>query len=117
MKWFKIEEFDSPDEVGSGEKRMNLTFLAMLEEAREEAGVPFRITSGYRTKEHNKDVGGSKTSSHLLGLACDISCTTGHERLLILDSLLSVGFTRIGIAKTFIHVDMDNSKINSIWVY
>lgn len=33
---------------------------------------PLKITSGYRCPELNKRVGGSSTSAHLKGLACDI---------------------------------------------
>ena len=32
---------------------------------------PIRITSGWRSEERNKQVGGSPTSLHLLGMACD----------------------------------------------
>ena len=33
LKYFKLSEFDSPDEVGSGSK-MNYTFLEKLDQAR-----------------------------------------------------------------------------------
>lgn len=48
MKWFNYSEFDSPDEPGSGHY-MDQEFLDMLDEARSRAGIPFVITSGYRT--------------------------------------------------------------------
>ena len=39
-------------------------------------------------------------------------------RFLVLDALLAVGFNRIGIADTFIHVDSDLDKSqNVIWTY
>ena len=62
--YFELSEFDSPDEVGSG-VNMDTQFLDMINDARQYANVPFVITSGYRTKDHNKKVGGSTTSSHL----------------------------------------------------
>ena len=117
MIHFSLNEFDSPDKKGSG-KNMDKTFLSMLEEARIKANVPFKITSGYRTKEHNKKVGGVANSSHLKGLACDIRVVDSSHRFLIVNALLDVGFTRIGIAKTFIHCDIDTFKSpNVIWVY
>ena len=117
LEYFKIIEFDSPDEVGSG-KYMNEQFLEMLDCARSYAGIPFKITSGYRTKEHNQKVGGTKDSSHLTGLAADIHCTNSKNRALLIGSLLESGFMRIGIAKNFIHVDIDESKIFPvIWLY
>lgn len=122
MKYFKVSEFDSPDEVGSG-SNMDATFLEMLDDARGWAGIPFKITSGFRTPSHNAYVGGvqaglkSKGSSHLFGYAADISCTSGAEREIILNALIEAGFRRIGIAKTFIHVDNDPDKNPSVWLY
>ena len=39
---------------------------------REHFGKPVTITSGYRTAAHNRAVGGSRSSQHLLGRAADI---------------------------------------------
>lgn len=115
MKHFEISEFDSPDRPGYG--AMDRGFLNMLDQAREIAGVPFVINSGFRTPEHNRAVGGSPTSSHLTGHAADIMCKSGGRRLLIVRALFQAGFKRIGIAKTFIHVDNDPGKTPSIWLY
>ena len=60
----------------------------------------------------------SAKSSHLLGHAADISCTNSSQRHKIIKALLKVGFNRIGIADTFIHVDNDpNKPANVIWTY
>lgn len=117
MKHFTFSEFDSPDAPGSGEN-MNTAFLEKLDMAREMAGVPFIITSGYRTVPRNLKVGGTPTSSHLKGIACDIACATSEKRWAIIDSLLAAGFTRVGISSRFIHVDDDPDKPrNVIWTY
>ena len=117
MKYFKLSEFDSPDMVGSGEA-MDREFLSRLDQARSLAGTSFRITSGYRTLEHNKKVGGVEDSSHTKGHAADIACSNSVYRFKIITSLLKAGFTRIGIADSFIHVDNDPSKSgNVIWTY
>jgi zinc D-Ala-D-Ala carboxypeptidase len=113
-RYFSLSEFDSPDQKGSGEN-MDSSFLEMLDEARDCAGIPFKITSGYRTKEHNESLRNRgfkavKTSAHLKGLAADISCKTSKERFIIIDALLFAGFTRIGIGKNFVHCDNDESK-------
>ena len=98
--------------------KMDKTFLLRLDEARERAGIPFVINSAYRTPEHNAKIGGKPNSSHLKGLAVDISVTNSRQRFIILNALLDVGFTRIGIADTFIHVDLDNEKSKEvIWTY
>ena len=118
FKYFKSREFASPDVPSSGEL-MDYNFVMQLEKAREIAGVPFVINSGFRTKEHNaKLVGSSPNSSHLRGYAVDISCKDSLTRWIIVNALLEAGFKRIGIAKTFIHVDADPKKVNEvIWTY
>lgn len=125
MLHFDISEFDSPDEAGSAEKVMDSAFLQMIDDARGIAGVPFRITSGFRTPEHNSKVGGVlpdaskgiKGSSHMYGYAADISCKTGADRELILNALIRSGFRRIGVGSTFLHCDNDPDKYPSIWLY
>lgn len=117
LKYFKIEEFASPDDPKSADK-MNYIFLEKLDYARGNAGVPFKINSGYRTIEWNKKVGGRVGSSHTKGLAVDIRCVGSRDRYNIINALLSVGINRIGIAKTFIHCDVDKDKDqNVIWIY
>ena len=122
MLHFESYEFDSPDQIGSGDK-MDATFLQMLDDARGIAGIPFKITSGYRTKEHNIEIYkrlGKKPidSAHLKGKAADISCSSSRERWIIITALQDAGFNRIGIANNFIHVDFDENKSpNVIWTY
>jgi len=117
LKYFKLSEFDSPDELGSGSK-MDEKFIEKLDYARHNAGVPFKINSGYRTKKWNAKVGGRVGSSHQYGLAVDIECRLSRNRALIIKSLLEVGITRIGIGKTFIHCDVDKKKDQDVfWLY
>ena len=117
LKYFKLTEFDSPDEVGSGYK-MDKEFLIKLDYARGIAGIPFKINSGYRTKSHNEFVGGRVGSSHIKGVAADIGYYGSRERYLILHALIQVGITRFGIAKGFIHCDVDKAKDpDVIWLY
>jgi zinc D-Ala-D-Ala carboxypeptidase len=123
MKYFSLNEFESPDLQGSG-VNMDSNFLSMLDQAREYAGIPFRITSGYRTEQHNRKVNGkertesSKGSSHMYGLACDIACTNSKDRYTIITALMDAGFNRIGVGSTFIHVDSDPDKAQDvIWTY
>lgn len=96
---------------------MNADFLAKLDEAREFAGIPFIINSAYRSPTHPLSIS-NPSSSHIKGLAVDISVTDSNTRGLTLDALRAVGFTRIGIASTFIHVDLDYSKAQNVtWTY
>lgn len=117
MLHFQLYEFDSPDEAGSG-KYMDESFLSMLDDARGIAGISFTINSGFRTKSHNAYVGGKEKSSHQYGYAADIHCTESRSRFIIIDALIKAGFSRIGIAKSFIHVDNDPDKDGDVsWVY
>ena len=117
MKYFKLSEFDSPDILGSG-KNMNEEFLYMLDAARKIYGKPMHVNSGYRSEEHNKKVGGVSSSSHLKGLASDISCKKSNERFEMLQAFIKAGFKRIGVADSFIHIDNDKDKSQGvIWTY
>ena len=96
---------------------MSADFLKKLDEAREYAGIPFAINSAYRSPTHPLSIK-NPTSSHITGLAVDISVKDSKTRFKILDALIAVGFTRIGIANSFIHVDLDFDKSqNVIWTY
>ena len=57
LNYFSLSEFDCPSIPNSG-VNMDKQFLTKLESAREIAGIPFKITSGYRSVGHNKEVGG-----------------------------------------------------------
>jgi len=117
IQYFRSHEFASPDLPGSGD-HMQIEFIEKLVQARRMANMPFKITSGYRTPEHNKKVGGVKNSAHTKGLAADIRTRNGRERYVILNALMKAGFKRFGIAKRFIHVDLDKSKREmTTWLY
>lgn len=100
------------------EYNMNEDFLAKLDKAREFANIPFIINSAYRSPEQNARVGGKPNSSHLRGLAVDIRANDSSTRYIVLNALIKVGFNRIGVASSFIHVDDDKEKANNvIWTY
>ena len=75
---FRVREFRCED--GTDKILISAELVAMLEKLRaklaEKLGgeVKININSGYRTKSHNKAVGGSTTSKHCKGLAADIIC-------------------------------------------
>jgi len=101
-----------------GKEAMGPDFMERLQTARDIAGIPFKINSGWRCNTHNAEVGGVETSSHLTGHAADIQADTSQKRLIIIDALLRAGFCRMGVAKTFIHVDDDENKPQErMWLY
>ena len=81
MKYFSFPEFEQSvtaalkgyDNEAPREARRNIEYLVdtVLDPLREHLGCPIIITSGYRCADLNRDVGGSPTSQHLLGLAAD----------------------------------------------
>jgi uncharacterized protein YcbK (DUF882 family) len=96
---------------------VNPKLMAILDTIRGECGFPITITSGFRTKEQNKLAGGVADSAHLLGLAVDVNINTGAKRIKFIKSAIKNGITRIGLAETFCHIDIDSSKSDSIWFY
>ena len=97
---------------------MNQSTMKRLDYARMIAGIPFVINSAYRTLEYEKAHGRKGTSSHTLGRAVDIRCNTDENRFKIVGALQQAGFNRIGIGKTYIHVDdSPKHKPNVIWTY
>lgn len=119
LKYFNYSEFDSKDIKDSG-MNMDKNFLEKLDYARHNAQCVFTITSGFRTPHQNRMVGGVENSSHVKipCKACDILTPDSNTRYKILKSLLQIGFSRIGIGKSFIHVDDDTEKPTQVvWDY
>ena len=94
-----------------------MELVAKLQQTRNEFG-PITITSGVRCAEHNQRVGGHKNSSHLNGWAADLHCFHSTYRFKLVETLRMAGFSRLGIAISFVHVDCDPSKTPGvIWLY
>lgn len=92
--------------------------MQQFDQAREIAGIPFVVNSAFRTRQHELSQGRDGTSSHTTGTAMDLKINNARERFLIINALLQTGFTRIGIAQTFIHADLDGSKVQKVkWIY
>lgn len=112
-----LERSEFACKCGCGKVVVESITFAMFCNAREIAGVPFIINSGYRCPAHNKAVG-STSANHTSGRAADIKATDGPTRGKILKGLYLAGFRRIGIdfKRGFIHADsMDD--VESCWDY
>lgn len=102
LKYFSPSEF-----VMDGQPvfhKMNPAFLQLLDKCRELAGVPFVITSSYRSPSHNRRVGGSVGSMHLYGCAVDIECPDGATRWKISFAAMSLGLS-VGVMRSALHLD------------
>ena len=112
IRYFRPEEFDSPDAPGLAVDAMDATLVKKLDMARAMAGIPFKITSGYRTVSHNLAVAGRLYSAHLDGKAVDIAAAAPHTRFKVLVAVLNVGFDRVEIGPRHIHVDVAADQIH-----
>ena len=113
MKYFTMDEFKCSH---TGNVDMDQHFLTMLDELRYRSGFPFVITSGYRDPSHPIEAAKATPGTHARGIAVDIACTDPFLRTRLLRQAFELGFSGIGIAKGFIHVDtrMDEPRC---WVY
>ena len=80
MKYFTIEELcktsHKVDNKPNEEQKANMEYLInnILDKARETLGMPIKVTSGFRSVELNKKVGGAANSQHTKGEAADLTC-------------------------------------------
>ena len=114
LKYFEPIEFVMGEMVVFD--RMDETLLYMLDELRDDVGEALHINSSFRNYEYNDKIGGSPNSQHIHGKAVDIACDNSVLRHNILASAMSIGFTGIGVAKTFIHLD-NRDTIPVVWTY
>lgn len=100
------------------DQRIAKDLVSKLFLVRASLGHPFSITSGYRCHEHQEALkaGGYETavgvSQHELGRAADIRADVMSSLLVELKH----EFKAIGVASTFIHVDLRDDKERH-WAY
>ena len=98
---FTLEELTASSLVRKGisnepteEIKQNLLKLAMkLEEVRTLLGHPMTISSGYRSPEVNRIVGGSRNSAHMQGFAADFICPGFGTPYEVCDAIAKSGIT------------------------
>lgn len=107
---FRLGEFlHQSAPIPSPEVIENLTRLAnRLQVVRDILNRPIIINSGYRTAEHNAEVGGEPTSYHLSGMAADIVIKgmTAHE----VQAALKNWSGGMGSYATFTHLDIRHNR-------
>ena len=109
-----------------GAAKISPDLMRRLQQMRDAVG-PIRITSGVRCRKHPESRT-RPTSSHVpndlgdiegkVGHAVDIAAGTSARRFRLLDAALAAGFVRVGIGKSFLHLDNDYKKSQGvIWDY
>ena len=99
--------------------KMDPGFMRDLQISREVHGEPVYVVSGLRCVWWNKQEGGKDDSAHLTGNGADLECKNSRPRWNLVGVLRGL-FRRIGIAKTFIHIDNlpESKKVQDVlWVY
>lgn len=116
-----LSVFDSPDMPGSG-NCMDRQLVFMLQQLETRTGYPIfsLINSGARSPSHNRKVGGVSNSSHKMPTckAVDIKAYSKSIRNNLVTAARDVGFKRIGVGNTFVHLDTDDMKSQYVaWGY
>ena len=92
--------------------------ILALERLERESGLTLKFSSGLRCDDCNAVAAGVKNSAHLRGKAVDIRIGDSVMRWKVLSSAVNIGFRRVGIGKTFIHLDLDlNLPQDVVWLY
>lgn len=128
MRFFTLSELTASataktkgiDNTPTAQHKANLEALVnnVLDPLRTAYGKPIRVTSGYRSYDLNKTVGGSKTSQHALGMASDITGGSVFENIklfqLVID--LDLPFDQLifekgnNIGPQWIHISYDPTR-------
>ena len=92
----------------SQEEVKNLVLLIqVLEQIRTLCNAPITISSGYRSKELNKAVGGASNSAHCQGLAADISCNKySHKTLAQMISSSGIKYDQCIYEGNWVHIGL-----------
>lgn len=120
--WSKYPNFTKAefDCKATGENNMQHEFMTKLQAIRTEYGKSLKVTSGFRSEKH--PIEAKKTHSngeHTQGFCADIACDNGADRFRLVQLALKHGITRIGIAKSFLHLGIGGNGLpnNVIWEY
>ena len=102
-----LEMDNMPDEKQI--KNLGTLCRHILEPSRIALGDSIHITSGYRSRELNRIVGGVKNSKHIMGLAADIHIKSDDYGRRLFD-----------ILKQNVHVDQllfEHGKNGAVWIH
>jgi uncharacterized protein YcbK (DUF882 family) len=95
---------------------MNPTFMDLMDSIREDVGEPIGVVSGFRCTKHDEEIHGD--GNHNKGKAIDVAAALSQIRFKIVSCAIKRGIKRIGIGKTFIHLDtVEEHPQDVIWLY
>jgi uncharacterized protein YcbK (DUF882 family) len=119
LDYFTREEFACQY---TGENEISDVLLLKLDLLRARCAFPFVITSGYRSEDHpiERKKKKEKAGTHAQGIAADIKVSNGTQRYTVVEEAIKMGFTGIGVANGFVHVDirsLDGNESPVMWCY
>ena len=98
-------------QCGCGFATADIKLVHLLENIRSHFKTPITITSAARCPDHNKAVGGVKTSKHLQGIACDIQVESvkPYDVYCFVDGYAPNSYG-VGFYESFTHIDVRKTK-------
>lgn len=116
-KYFKESEFNACTPSCSMQD-CDQSLLILMDAVREMVRRPLRFSCAYRSREWELRKGRSGSGAHTEGLAVDFRVSSGAERWQIVNAAMRLGVKRIGVAGTFVHLDLSKKlPQNVIWTY
>jgi uncharacterized protein YcbK (DUF882 family) len=107
LDYFTREEFACQY---TGENEISDRLLLKLDLLRARCGFPFVITSGYRSEDHPIEAKKETPGTHADGI----------QRFKIVEEAIKMGFSGVGVASSFVHVDirdLDGNEHPVMWTY
>lgn len=89
--------------------KLHSKLMEKLQAFRTYLGVPLIVTSGYRCKTHNTNVGGAPNSYHMKGMAADVR-VEGMDSFVLARKADEFDFGGIIIYNNFVHLDVRTEK-------
>ena len=129
MNWKDYKNFSKAEFncKHTGKNEMKPEFMELLQKLREEVGIPFVISSGFRDVTHPVEARKSAPGAHSKGIACDIQVMDGSTAGMLILHALILGFKGIGVAQDnrrnrtsrFIHLDIMDRGVDYpvFWSY
>ena len=90
--------------------------LDKLQLVRDDYGKGMTVRSGYRWPKLEAEARKEKPGTHNKGVAFDIACDNGYDRLRLVELGRKHGAKGIGVAKTFVHLDWRDG-LPVMWSY
>ena len=113
---FYLDEFNNRNAPLTKEVTYNIFVLAaQVKVLWDHVNLQIKITSGYRSPEHNAKIGGVKNSQHITGKAADIKVQgmTPKQVYDVIEALIAKGALQeggLGLYSTWVHYDIREKK-------